>query len=78
MCRQGGGIVQLGRCSSHRLLLRAVPADQLDFWDVVEYQQQPSSSPSATLRLGLVQQVGALLAAGLLLGLGGYLPPDPV
>jgi hypothetical protein len=49
-----------GRCN---LLLQkqhrpqAVPADQLETWDVVEYQLQPPETPSSTLRLGLVQQV---------------------
>jgi hypothetical protein len=59
-CRQGGSTSSRQHCSSHSLLARAVPADQLDYWDVVEYkyqQQQQPGSPSETLRLGLVQQV---------------------
>lgn len=42
---------------------QAVPADQLDVWDVVEYQQQPVK-PSSTLCLGLVQQVSCCAKAG--------------
>lgn len=50
----------------------ALPAGQLDYWDVVEYQPQTGSAQPASppgLRLGLVQQVG---------GVGGSVLVTPV